>query len=151
MILFLKGDLIDCVKKPCLNNAVCVNQPSSFYGYFCICPTFYHGVNCDICELLCFLFEFFYKYFWKNFKDSEIKSENVDEVSIDEVVNLNNEDENLIADKDESGCYNGGIRKSSELPCNCKAGFTGDNCEIIIGYYRGDPCNRFPCGPHGVR
>ncbi|CAF0867260.1 unnamed protein product [Brachionus calyciflorus] len=43
----IKCQLIRCTNNPCKNGARCVNQPSTFYGYNCICQGPWSGINCD--------------------------------------------------------------------------------------------------------
>lgn len=54
--------MIKCSNNPCKNGARCVDQPSTFYGYNCVCVGSWTGVNCDQCNyklkikfLFCFL------------------------------------------------------------------------------------------------
>ena len=67
-----------------------------------------------------------------------------------EKVNLNNIDKvlktsNLTNEKNVTKCLNDGFRNSSELPCTCKHGFTGNTCEIALNVNRMDPCFGNPC------
>ncbi len=41
-----------CFNNPCLNGATCQTTGSSVGNYLCICPTFYSGTNCQICNFL---------------------------------------------------------------------------------------------------
>lgn len=37
-----------CDSNPCINGGSCSIQ---YNGYMCTCPTFYSGINCEICNL----------------------------------------------------------------------------------------------------
>ncbi len=39
-----------CYTNPCRNGGRCVDQPSSYNGYYCTCLAPWAGVNCDECK-----------------------------------------------------------------------------------------------------
>ena len=46
---------VGCRLGQCQNGGTCIDQPNSFYGYSCICPAQWMGVNCDQSEFKTYL------------------------------------------------------------------------------------------------
>ena len=102
-----------CYTNPCLNGATC---QSSGFGYYCNCPQFYSGVNCQQCKI---------------FEQKKNTSYHI------LLYNFNFLDTNACS---LSPCLNGGTcqvlntNSNSGYSCSCQNGFSGTNCQTCKVY-----------------